>query len=524
MVRFVKACFLITTLCLFFSFRLHAQSILDPSDPMVDYDSLNPQPVPPVGQIHKWIRTPRLSWNTSDYKAYILNGISFRLKFPKTYNPSANDGKKYPMLIFFHGFMEGGKVYDNEFQLYLGGEFFKNSVANGTFDGYVIALQANGGFFGGGHYMALKQIIDYMVANNKLDPFSVGANGLSAGGSAVWDMFLQNPAYVSANLPMSSISLGLTNPSLINTLKFTPFWHQQGGVDNNPAPATTEQVKTAMEAAGANFSNRLYPTLGHDTWSATWADTSFWSFIKKGYSSNPWPVFGRSEFCVGETINITIGVAPGFSSYEWRKDGVLIPGANSNSIQVTQLGIYSARVQRDGIWSEWSRIPVHVKIKAPTITPAITINGLASRVIPSPDGSDSVNLKVPQGYSSYTWQKEGNATTISNTPFLTVKIPGDYKVKVSEPYSCSSEFSPLFKVVNANGPNKPDPAGNLMATVLSNSTIRLDWNENPAPQFNETNFEVFMATAPGGPYKYIGQTEADVNTYTASGLNPNTQY
>lgn len=84
------------------------QSVLDPSDPIVNYNSSAPPSEPAWGTIGKWVRTPRLGWNTSAYKAYIYKGMAFRLKFPKTYNPTAADGKRYPMLIFFHGLGEAG--------------------------------------------------------------------------------------------------------------------------------------------------------------------------------------------------------------------------------------------------------------------------------------------------------------------------------------------------------------------------------------------------------------------------------
>src|SRR4029078_6820288 len=63
---------------------------------------------------------------------------------------------------------------------------------------------------------------------------------------------------------------------------------------------------------------------------------------------------------------------PGFDAYEWRKDGVLIPGATYNTIQATDFGTYSARVMRNGMWSEWSRIPVIIKAVAgpPTMVEA----------------------------------------------------------------------------------------------------------------------------------------------------------
>ena len=47
--------------------------------------------------------------------AISIKAYPFRLHFPKTYNPSANDGKKYPVLVFFHGLGESDtSIYDNE--------------------------------------------------------------------------------------------------------------------------------------------------------------------------------------------------------------------------------------------------------------------------------------------------------------------------------------------------------------------------------------------------------------------------
>jgi hypothetical protein len=125
----------LATLTLFVCFvafgnAVHAQSVLDPNDPVITYNSSAPPTQPTWGQIGKWVRTKRLSWNTTDFKCYIYKGVCFRLKFPKSYNPTANDGKKYPMMIFFHGLGEAGSIYDNEFQLYHGGQFFLNSVNN----------------------------------------------------------------------------------------------------------------------------------------------------------------------------------------------------------------------------------------------------------------------------------------------------------------------------------------------------------------------------------------------------------
>src|SRR5882762_5589852 len=161
---------LLITLTAFLGQTVQGQSILDPTDPIVTYDSTHKPVAPAYGTIGKWVRTKRMSWTTDGYKAYIYKNSQFRLYFPKTYNPTAVDGKRYPMFVFYHGVGEAGTIYDNEYQLYHGGQIFSNAVANGTFDGYVLCMQTGGGW-GPVQYTSIKEIIDYMVTNNKLDPF-----------------------------------------------------------------------------------------------------------------------------------------------------------------------------------------------------------------------------------------------------------------------------------------------------------------------------------------------------------------
>lgn len=503
---------------------LSAQSVLDPTDPIVNYNASNPPTEPPYGQIGKWVRTPRLGWNTTPYKCYIYKGVAFRLLYPRTYNPTANDGKKYPMMVFFHGLGEAGPITDNEFQLYHGGDFFRYSQNNGIYDGYVLVLQSQG-FWGGGHYDYVKEIIDYMVPNNKLDAFRVSVNGLSAGATACWEMYLKYPTYVSAVLPMSGVHFYYQEPATVNLMKYTPVWNVHGRKDASPAPSTAFQVRDAFLAAGGNYKNTEYADLGHGTWDRTWNEPDFWGFTMiRPHTANPWPLYGRTAFCPLEAINVTLGLVPGMDEYQWRKDGVLIGGATSNTLLVTQLGSYSARVRRGTVWSDWSPTPVQITIKPGTVAPPIQVSNGGSRVLPGVNGNTTVQLEVPDGYASYDWQREGNTTTLSTTRFLTVTTPGQYKLRVTEQFGCSSTFSPLFTIIDANGTPKPDAPNNLFATALSQTGVRLDWNENPNPTVNETNFEIYQTTTLGGAYSLAATTGPNVKTLTLNNLTPNTNY
>ncbi|XVJ66420.1 MAG: hypothetical protein HEQ40_09775 [Lacibacter sp.] len=509
-----------------------AQSILNPSDPIVVYNSSAPPATPAWGTIAKWVKTNRMSWNTTSYKAYYYNGYAFRLKFPKTYNPTAVDGKKYPMIVFFHGLGERGTIYDNEYSLLHGGEQFRNKVDDGTFDGYILVMQSQNGYWDIGQYNAIKDLINYMVTNNKLDAFRVITNGLSAGGAGTWDMMINNPTYVAAAMPMSSSCACYINTTTINKIKFTPIWNFQGALDPSPAPSTTEAVRDAINAAGGNFRYTKYPNLAHGTWNTAWAEPDFYPFANRAHAANPWPLFGRSEFCPGDAINITIGLAPGYDQYEWRKDGVLIPGATGQTLAISgsavlenpALGSYSARVRRGTLWSDWSPTPLVVGIKAATVPPAISVKGLQSKVLPALDGKNSVTLNVPNTYQSYLWQREGNTTTISTADTAVAASPGQYKVRVTEQFGCSTDWSSLFTVIDANGPNKPDAAINVVASPLSQNAMQVSWANNPSPLYNETNFEVYRSLTAGGPYTLVGMTNADILSFVDQGLSPKTKY
>ena len=287
---------------------VNSASVLDPTDIVYNYNSSSPPTEPPYGQFGKWVRTPRLNWTTTSFKCYFYKGRAFRLKFPKTYDPAANDGKKYPMLIFFHGRGEAGTIYDNEYSLLHGGQKFRDAVDNGNFDGYVIVMQTPGGSWGVSEYVFMREIIDYMIINNKLDPFRVITNGLSAGAQGTWEMYNNYPTYVASLLPMSGVYSAFSQPSYVNNVKFTPIWNFHGGLDGSPAPYTAFQVRDAMDAQGANYKNTLYPTLGHGTWNTAWAEPDFWPYVNKANMSNPWPLFGRTEFCPEDQINVTIGL------------------------------------------------------------------------------------------------------------------------------------------------------------------------------------------------------------------------
>jgi hypothetical protein len=148
-----------------------------------------------------------------------------------------------------------------------------------------------------------------------------------------------------------------------------------------------------------------------------------------------------------------------------------------------------------------------------------------SQVIPAADGKNYVDLKVSgtDPYVSYTWKKVGSDSVYSTNPIFRATQPGYYVVSANQPYSCLSLYSDPFKVINAKGPNAPNPTKGLLANALSNTQIQLGWSPATQQTNPPTAFEIYRGTS-SGSYSFIGQVSSVSTSYLDSGLAPKTKY
>ncbi|MEO1053271.1 MAG: PA14 domain-containing protein [Bacteroidota bacterium] len=530
---------LLTGLCLAFGMNtVSPAQVLDPNDPIVEYDSDNPPVKPPWGTLAKWVRTDRLGWNTDSYKSYFYKSMSFRLKWPANYDPSGNTD--YPIIIMLHGRGERGTIYDNEWSMKHGGQKHRDAVDQGRFNGFVMYPQNQDGFWGDGHYSIIDDLIHNYLKDIHVDINRVTVHGLSAGGAGTWNIIRAYPKNFASAVPMSAASLSTI--AEIPRIKHIPIWLSQGAKDRSPAPATTQQLVDALENASANLRYSFYLNLGHGVWNTHYNESDFFPFLSRANKTNPVVLDGemvlvqetsskqvfelltRNEICPGDPINVRLGLTAGFDGYEWRKDGVVISGANANEYVATEFGTYEARIRRGSEWSYWSPVGVEIREKEITNTPDIAVAGLASHVIPALDGSNAVNLELPAGFIEYEWRLAGTTQVLSTDRVFSVSQPGKYEATVKEQFGCASNPSSPFSVVNANGPNAPEAPIGVAAFAPSKTEIQLVWSDNPNAAYNETGFEVYRSETESGPYTFIGTTGADVLSYLDEGLIANTTY
>ena len=492
--------------------------VLNPNDPLVIYNPNNPPKQPAYGQVGKW--TAKLD-RKQDYKAYIYKGLPIRLKFPKNYNPNANE--TYPVVVMFHGRGENRKdFYDNDQQLTHGASNFSAAAQKGQYNGYVLHPHSYGGWRDD-DMDRIVEFLEYMVDNAHADPYRVSVHGLSNGGKAVWSFLYDHTKLVASALPMSGISDDQSTNSL-NRIRYTQMWISQGGQDKNPTPGGSRQLADAIENVGGGIRYTLYPDAGHGVWGRHYSEPDFFPFIMRANKVNPWPLYGRSEFCPGDAVQLTLGLTPGFEAYQWRKDGQVIAGATSHELSVTTLGTYDARIKRNGQWSYWSPEPVVVKIKEETQTPTPVFAQAHSGVIPSPDGRDYTVLTLPEGYASYAWKKVGSNAVIGSAATLRVTSAGQYLATVVEKFGCTSIASAPVSVVDAGGPNAPAPVSGLAAATASKTQITLSWQHNASAPHPETGFEIYRSIQASGGFELIEVVAANVLTYTDQGLATGTQY
>lgn len=495
-------------------------TVFDPNATVTYLDPNAPRPSAPANNniVYKWYATKRMSWDATVYKAYVFNNMAFRVRFPKNYN-AADQTKKYPVLIYLHGAGEVGNIYDNEQQLVHGGQTHSNAVQSGKFDGFVIYPQ-NAYPWYNSFIDNIAKFLTTLTANTTADANRISVGGLSMGGEGALTCIRRYPTLFASAHPMSSIGSWGDYDKILQI----PIWASQGALDVNPRPAYTETNINNLRALGADITYTLYPNLGHGVWNSTFANADYFPYLSRVNKTNPLVYFGRTEFCIGDAINVKLGLTAGFDGYEWRKDGTIIPGATANIYQVTQLGTYEARIKRGTVWSSWTVNPVIIKLKEATISPTITVAGIASKVLPATDGATTVTLQVPDGYAEYAWTKIGSTTVLSTAKQLTVSQPGEYTVKIKEFYGCSSNNSTPFKVIAATGSNGPDAAVGLIVSPLSKTEIQLNWNNTPNPVNNETAFEIYRSKTPGGAYKMAGIVGADTLSFKDKALDANTKY
>lgn len=224
------------------------------------------------------------------------------LRYRILYPPGYQAGKKYPLVVFLHGSGERGS--DNEAQLLHGGTLFADSANRARYPAFVLFPQCakndfwarierdpnrkdslNGLYFPaeqpiGKSLGLVSQLLDSMVAAQKVNTKRIYIGGLSMGGMGTFELLWRKPRFFAAAIPIC----GGGNPSKVKEYgrKF-PVWVFHGDQDKAVWPAHSRLMVNALKAAGAKVKYTEYPGVGHNSWDNAFKEPDLlpWLFKQK---------------------------------------------------------------------------------------------------------------------------------------------------------------------------------------------------------------------------------------------------
>lgn len=225
------------------------------------------------------------------FKTLVQDGHVLPYRF---YQPAHFEaGKKYPLVIFFHGAGERG--LDNRTQFYR----FKSAVKFwekypcfiiapecppkvGDHDGESTWVQT--GFGAPSHTMKptpswpmhlVMGLLDKAIAENPVDTNRVYVTGLSMGGFATWEILQREPDIFAAAMPVC----GGADLNYAPELAKIPIWVFHGSADTTVQPRRSRDMVAALIAAGGHPKYTEYPGVGHGAWDPTYSNVQVWDWL-----------------------------------------------------------------------------------------------------------------------------------------------------------------------------------------------------------------------------------------------------
>jgi len=197
---------------------------------------------------------------------YVDEPIKFRMLFPDEIKP----GKKYPLIIWFHGVGESGE--DNTRQLAHFQSAIEYFAGKNKLDFFMIVTQcpsdnrhwetsiSNEGK-GDAPMTIAYEILENVINEYPVDENKLGVIGICSGGNAAWNFVAKHPGKFASMVACTSSPGNVA----IGQFKNTAVWAFNNIHD--PAPwEVVERFVTAFTAEGGNAFVTLRETGGHDTW------------------------------------------------------------------------------------------------------------------------------------------------------------------------------------------------------------------------------------------------------------------
>lgn len=202
--------------------------------------------------------------------------LDYYLYFPQDYATSPQ--KKFPILLFLHGGGESGDTL---------GALKKNGppklIVQGKQFPFLILAPQNPHQKKWWNTRAVNQLLDSVVAHNRVDKQRIYLTGLSRGGGAAWEMAVQYPEKFAALAVVCGMA-PLPYAAWID--KDMPIWVFHGEEDKSIPISESEKMVERLNEMGHDIQFTRYPGVGHDSWVKAYATEELYEWFEQQKRNN----------------------------------------------------------------------------------------------------------------------------------------------------------------------------------------------------------------------------------------------
>ena len=240
--------------------------------------------VPPVMAVQR-----QTAWSVTVPNLY---SFKYLLYLPSGYNTDLS--AKWPLMVFLHGSGASGTNVERV-------------AANGPpmlieqgrdYPCIVVSPLCSNSWWTAAD---LQPFLEDIVKQYRVDSDRVYLTGLSMGGYGTWDLAERSPGFYAAIAPLCGG--GVTSQAY--QLRDLPVWAFHGALDSTVPVIRTQEMIEAIRQAGGDPLVTIYPNLGHDVWTVTYANEALYTWLFGQSRENfPTPATGLPDRVVPTPVTV----------------------------------------------------------------------------------------------------------------------------------------------------------------------------------------------------------------------------
>jgi predicted peptidase len=201
----------------------------------------------------------------------VTEKLQYYLYYPENYESDTDT--EFGLLLFLHGGGESGGQLE---------EVKKHGPPKMMADGYpfpfLVLAPQNPYKKRWWNVHALKQLLDAVVVENRVDTNRIYLTGLSRGGSAAWDMAVQYPETFAA----LAVVCGIAPTPYAHWLnKSMPIWVFHGSDDAVILVSESDQMVKKLKKLGYDVRYDRYDGVNHNSWEKAYANDFLYEWMNQ---------------------------------------------------------------------------------------------------------------------------------------------------------------------------------------------------------------------------------------------------